>query len=308
MAKHIEDIGKEAKDLLTESYPIDGTVKITSQTKAGCFTPKISLNRQVKRDKGSVKEIVSAGIEPKYEIKQHKLELSGKLSSLNDLTASASVRDLVAKGSKVEVSYSRSDKDGINGIGGVSFKNEVVALKGKLTYPFTPNKPTKIASEVVLHHSASNVNVGCGVDVSLEESAHISFEGVLAHFSKDTHYKGLVRYGLYESSLNWGFSIWRKLTDNCFWGIDFITDNNSTKNTLTTGSECKIDDSTIIKGKCKVTKSKDKMDYRVGLSLKQKLSPTITAILGTDLNPRSFLGNSEGDPHSFGLEIKFQDQ
>jgi hypothetical protein len=307
MAKHLEDIGKDAKDLLTESYPTDSTVKITAQTKAGGFTPKISLFRGVKREKLGVKEIVSASFEPKYEIKQHNLELTGKLTSMNDLSVGTSVRDLIGDGSKLDVNLTRSDRDGMNGVAAASFKNEVVALKGKFTYPLTPQKPTKLNTELVLHHSASNVNLGLGVDLVIEEAAHFSTEAVLAHTAKDTQYKGLVRYDLYNGSLNCGFSLWQKLSDKCNWAIDILSEDNSNKNSFTTGSECKVDDKTSVKGKCKVIKTKDRLDYRVGVSIKQKLSPSVTAILGSDLNPRSFLGISEGEPHSFGLELKFQD-
>jgi hypothetical protein len=307
MAKHIEDIGKDAKDLLTESYPIDGTLKITAQTKSGGFTPKMTLTRStVKREKGPARESVTAGFEPKYEIKQHKLEFSGKLTSANDLSVGTSVRDVIGQGSKLEVNLTRTDKDGFNGVPSASYKSEAVALKGKLTYPLTPNKPIKLNSEMVLHHSASNSALGIGVDITLEEAAHIHPQVVLAHSTKDSQYHGLVRYDLYSSSLCWGFSFWQKLSDTCNWAIHIFSEENSAKTTFTTGSEYKLDDNTLVKGKSKVIKS-DRLDYRASLSLKQKLSPAVLAIFSADLNPRSFLGSSEGDPHSFGLEIKFQD-
>jgi len=308
MAKHIEDIGKDAKDLLTESYPIDGTLKITTQTKSGGFTPKITLNRYtVKREKGAAREIVTAGFEPKYEIKQHNLELTGKLTSTNDLSVGTSVRDIIGQGSKLEVNLTRTDRDGFNGLFSASYKTDSAALKGKFIYPLTPSKATKLNSEVVFHHSSSNFSVGVGVDLIVEEAAHFSGLALLAHSTKDTQYKGIVRYDLYSSSLNWGCSFWQKLSNTCSWAIEILSEDNSAKTSFTTGCECKVDDTTSVKGKCKVSKTKERMDYRVGVSLKQKLSPAVLAIFGMDLNPRSLLGSSEGEPHSFGLEIKFQD-
>jgi hypothetical protein len=308
MAKHIEDIGKDAKDLLTESYPIDGTLKITTQTKSGGFTPKITLNRYtVKREKGAAREIVTAGFEPKYEIKQHNLELNGKLASTNDFSVGSSVRDVIGEGSKLEVNLTRTDRDGLNGSATASYQSEAVAVKTKLIYPLSPNKATKLNSEVVYHHRASNINIGVGVDLTVEEAAHIYPVAVMGLSINDTQYKGFVRYDLYSSYLNWGFSYWQKLSNTCRFAIDIFSEDNSAKTSFNTGYECKVDDNTTVKGKCKVSKTKDRLDYRVGASLKQKLSPSVIAIIGADLNPRSFLGSSDGEPHSFGLEIKFQD-
>jgi len=194
-------------DLLTESYPIDGTVKITSQIKVQNFTPKITFNRCIKREKGGSKEIVTAAYEPKFEIKEHKLEVTGKFTPANDITVGSSVRDVIVNGSKLELSVSRSEKDGITGVVGSSFKNEALALKGKLSYPLVPKTPTKLTTEAVYHHSGSNSDLGLGLEVTLEEAAHIFPELVIAHSSTDTQYKGLVRYDLSKGSLNWGISI-----------------------------------------------------------------------------------------------------
>jgi len=309
MAKHLEDIGKDAKDLLTESYPIDGTVKITSQIKVQSLgvTPKITFNRYIKREKGAAKEIVTAILEPKLEIKEHKLEITGKFTPANDITVGSSVRDVVVQGSKLELSVNRSDKDGITGVAGASFKNESVAVKGKLSYPLSPKNPTKISTEAVFHHSSSNSDLGLGVEVSLEEAAHIFPELVLAHSTSDTQYKGLIRFDFYKSSLNWGFSVLTKWSDKCKTVIDVYSEDNSNKMTYTSGAEYRADEFTTVKGKTKVIKNKDRFDYRVGASLKQKVSPYVLATFGADLNPRSFLGSTEGDLHSFGLEIKFQE-
>jgi len=41
------------------------------------------------------------------------------------------------------------------------------------------------------------------------------------------------------------------------------------------------------------------------LALKQQISPSLLATVGTDLNTRAFFGNETGEPHSFGVEFKF---
>jgi len=308
LAKHLEDIGKDAKDLLTEGFPNDGAVKVTAQTKSLGFNHKISLNRSLKRDKTGVREVVTAAFEPKYELKEHNLEFTGKLSTTNDITVGTSVRDLVGSGSKVEINVTKSDRDGINGVASASYRSELLALKGKFTYPVTPKRPIKINAEAVWHHGGSNSSYGGGLDVNLEgDIARIFAEGVFTHSAKDSQYKGLLRYDVYDSTVLWGVSFWQRVSDRQHLAFDLTSEDNASKTTFTTGTEYKVDDKTTVKGKWKLIKQNDRVDYRLGVSLKQKLSTFVTATLGSDLNPRSFLGSGEGDPNSYGIEIKFQD-
>jgi len=272
------------------------------------FNHKISLNRALKRDKTGVREVVTAAFEPKYELKEHKLEFTGKVSSTNDITVGTSVRDLLGSGSKVEINVTKTDRDGINGVATASYRSEILALKGKFTYPVTPKRPIKINTEAVWHHSPTNSNYGGGIDVNLEgDIARIFAEGVFAHTAKDSQYKGLVRYDVYDSSLLWSVSFWQRVSDRQHLGFDLTSEDNAAKTTFTTGTEYRVDEATAVKGKWKLIKQNDRVDYRLGLSVKQRLSTFVTATLGSDLNPRSFLGSGEGDPNSYGLEIKFQD-
>jgi len=287
---------------------VDGTVKVTSQTTLWGILHKQTLNRTLKREKTGVREVVTISFEPKYEVKEHNLELTSKFSTANDFSVGTTVKDLIGNGSKVELSVSKSEKDGFNGIALASYKSEPFALKGKVTYPLVPKRPIKLNTEAVVHLAGYNSNVGVGVDVSLEgEIARINTEGVLSHNTKDSQFKATARYDVYNSSLLWGFSFFQKVSEHNNWTFDLTSEENSSKNTFTVGSDYKVNDHTSVKGKWKLVKEKDKVDYRFGASIKQKLSPCVTATLGSDLNPRSFIGSNEGDPHTFGLEIKLQD-
>jgi len=309
MAKHLEDIGKDAKDLLTEGYPIDGTVKFTAQTSTFGFTHKSTLSRSIKRDKSGVREIVNAAFEPKFEFKEHKVEITGKLNSANEASVGASVRDIGTNGTKIEVNLTGSQRDGMGAVLSTSYKNNALAAKGKLTYPLNnPRKSIKINTEGVVHHTRSNSNVGVGVDVVLEgEVARIFTEGVVSHSAKDSQFKGLVRYDVYESYLIWGLSFFQKVNERNNWAFDITSENYNAKNTFSAGTEYKVDSDTTFKGKWRLIKQSDRVDYRLGASLKQKLSAHVVTTFGSDLNLRSFLGSSEGEPNSFGLEIKYQD-
>jgi len=307
MAKHLYDIGKDTQDLLTESYPIDGTIKVSAQAKTFGFAPKVTLSRTLKKDKANVRETVSAVFEPKYEIKEYNLELNGKFTSSHDINVGTSVKDIGGKGSKVDLNIIKTDKDGLNGTALATYKNDALAIKGKATYPFSPKKPIVFYAEGVVHHNASNSNAGLGVEVSIEgETAKILGEGVLAHSTHDAQYKALLRYDVYDNTLNWGLSFWQKFNEKNAWAFDIVSEEWGSKTTFAAGAEHKIDDGAV-KGKWKVVKTSDKTDYRFGSSIKKKLSPFATAIIGLDLNPRSFLGSAEGEPHTFGIELKLQD-
>jgi len=251
--------------------------------------------------------VVSATFEPKLELNEQNLEVTGKFSSSNDISLGTSVRDLFTQGSKIELNVNKSDRNELSGVVLAGFKNNSCAFKAKVTYPFTAKKPIKLNTEAVVHHTQTNCNIGLGVDINLEgKDVPVFTEGVVAHSSKDTQYKGFVRYGIYDGSLNWGLSFWQKINRQCNWAFDILSEN-STKITYMAGTVYKVDDYTSVQGKWKLLKGPDRNDYRFGASLKQKLSPYVMATLGTDLNPRSFFGSLDGEPHSFGLEIKLQD-
>jgi len=49
-------------------------------------------------------------------------------------------------------------------------------------------------------------------------------------------------------------------------------------------------------------------EFRTGFSVKQQFNPHVTVTLGSDLNLRSVLGESVGEPHTFGIEFKLSDE
>jgi len=305
MAKPLDDIGKDAKDLLTEGYPIDGTVKVAVQTRALGFIPKVTLVRALKREKTATREVVSAVFEPKYEWREHNLEFTSKFSTTSELSGGVSARDIFTKGTKVEIAANRNERDGLSGVFGGAFRNDHFSLRGKLTYPFAPKKPIKAALEGVFQVVA-NTNVGVGVDVTLEgEVARIKTDAVIAYTTKENQFKGLLRYDVYESSVLWGLSYFQKISNFTNWAVD-ITTEGPAKSTFSVGADHKVDEFTALKGKW-ILKQTDKTDYRFGVALRQRITPFVTATFGADLNPRNFLGSTEGDAHSFGLELKLQD-
>jgi len=302
-------IGKDARELLTEGFPIDGTVKVAIQTRALGFIPKVTLIRALKREKSATREVVSAVFEPKYEWREHNLEFTSKFSTTSELSGGVSAKDIFTTGTKIDITANRSERDGLSGVFGGAYRNESFSFKGKLSYPFAPKKPIKSTVEGVFQVVA-NTNVGVGVDVTLEgEVARIRTDAVIAYTTLQNQFKGLLRYDVYESSVLWGLSYFQRISPRTNWAIDITTDNvpgTPAKSSFSVGADHKIDDFTSVKGKW-ILKQTDKTDYRFGVALRQRVTPFVTATFGTDLNPRNFLGSTEGEPHSFGFELKLQD-
>jgi len=130
MSKHFSDVGKDAREFISDDFPSDGTVKFTTQSKTSDgVTAKATMRRYVKAGR----EQIDAVIEPKYEWKEKNVELSGKFATTNDFTASVIVKELV-KGSKVEVSGTSNEKTASSKLV-LSQKQDKVAAKITVTVP-----------------------------------------------------------------------------------------------------------------------------------------------------------------------------
>jgi len=109
----------------------------------------------------------------------------------------------------------------------------------------------------------------------------------------------------------WGLSFFHKVSEGAKWSLDFDADQAWVRGPIASvGGEYKLDDATTVKGKwaIKLTEQSKQSELRVGLSARQKVSQFVTLTVGTDLNVRSLLGDSIGEPHSFGAEIKLQEE
>jgi hypothetical protein len=307
MAKFLEDIGKDSKDLLTVDYPTDGTVKLSAQAKpTNGFVIKALLNRGVKRDK-TLREVAVATFEPKFEIKQHHLELSGKISSTKEFSGTVARKDLFGVGSKLELTVNRNPET-VTGVLGLIYKTDKFASRGKISHPLIAKKAqTKFNVDSVF--KSSNVNVGFGAAITTDPATNpvVELNGAFGYEEKNSQFSARVNHTLHTEVVGFGLSFFRILNNVSKWAIDLSSDNTFDRVNVTTGGDYKVDAFTTLKGKLVVKKHKS-TDIRTGLSLKQVWAPNVTAIFATDLNTRSFFGDEGGDPHSFGVEVKFEEK
>jgi len=317
MSKHFSDIGKDSKDLLTTDFPADGTLKVITQSKTPTgVTFKATLNRFFKKDKSGLREIVSAVIEPKYEWKDPNLEFTAKLATTNEFSAGFSAKDLVLQGSKVEVNGSHSDRDGDAAQLVGSYKSPGIAAKVSVGYPFgsvgpkKEKKPLKINGEVVIQYP-TNVFLASSVAVDLDtENTSLKGDGVVGYSQDQWQVTARGSHDRKTDATFWGLSFFHKVSDGAKWSLDFDADQAWVRGPIASvGGEYKLDDATTVKGKwaIKLTEQSKQSEMRLGLAARQKVSPYFTLTLGTDLNVRSLLGDSIGEPHSFGAEIKLQE-
>jgi len=317
MSKHFGDIGKDAKDLLTTDFPADGTFKVITQSKTSTgVTFKATLNRFFKKDKSGPKEIISAVIEPKYEWKDQNLEFTAKLATTNEFSAGFSVKDLVGQGSKVEVTGSQSDRDGASAQLVGSYKAAGISTKVSVGYPFgavgpkKEKKPLKINGEAVIQYP-TNLFLASNVVVDVDsENTSMKGDGIVGYSQDQWQFTARGSHDRKSDITLWGLSFFHKVSDGVKWALDFDADQAWIRGPIASvGGEYKLDDSTTIKGKwaVKLTEQSKQTEMRVGVSARQKISPFISVTLGSDLNVRNLLGDSIGDAHSFGFELKAQD-
>jgi len=175
--------------------------------------------------------------------------------------------------------------------------------------PKKKKKPIKLNGELVIKYP-EHVTLGANISVDLDASKSVIGEGVIG-YSRD-RWEVLAR-GTYESKTEttlWGVSFFNRISNRAAMSIDFNADQAWIRGPVcSVGGEYRLDESTTLKSKWSVNgpAPSKQPEMRLGLSVKQKLSPIVTATLGSDLNIRSLMGDSVGDAHSFGLEIKFQE-
>jgi len=312
MSKHYGDIGKDSKDLLALDFPADGTVKVSVQTKTSDGTTmKATVNRYNKKEKTGLKEIISAVFEPKHELKKHNLEFTSKISTLNEFTAGLSAKDLGTQGVKVDITGTQSERDGTGAQVAASYKNELVATKVGLTYPLPSGKkdrkPLKINADLVLN--VYKFLLGTNIALDLDEKTSWKGEGIISY--SESSYQVTAR-GSHEQKTAqtlWGLSFFHKVSDRTKWALDVEADQAWLKPVASVAGEYQLDATTTVKGKwaVRLTDTSKQTELRAGVGIKQKVTPYVTATLGTDLNFRNLLGETIGDPHSFGLEVKLSD-
>jgi len=249
-------------------------------------------------------ENISATIEDKFEDKAHNLVLRGKYTSNDEYSGAVTVKDLVVSGSKFELNLNQSP-DGFNVSPSVTHKTENIAFKSKLGYPLSGKKST-IKFGTAAGFLVSGLYSGIGTVITLGGSKTlIDLEGVASYNIQNHEITARANHTLESKLIKFGLSYYTAVHSGCKIALDASFDSTLEKFNIVAGGKQMWDNYTTVKGNVTFKHYKKDTELRTGLSLKQQISPTLLATIGADLNTRALLGNEGGEPHSFGINFKF---
>jgi len=303
MAKFYDDIGLDSSDLLSKGYPVAGVVKFTSETKTADGITLVATGRRFLKDKAPAVEI---GLEPKFEWNARNVELSANVTTSAEYSATAALKDVGTKGTKISATASSGSK-GVSYKAASSLKNNNVAVKTAATYTLG-DKPFVLEGSLVGAYEKkffAGVN-GIFATAIGDKSVQILWGTKLGVEQGDL--QSHIFANTTEKNLLVGVGWFQKISDALRIGANVTADARQVAGPAgTLGSEYKFDSLSSIKLKIGVqthTDGSKPFEARFGVGLKQALSANFTSTLGADLNIRQALGKNAGPDHSFGLEVK----
>jgi len=208
------------------------------------------------------------------------------------------------KGSKVYVKGIHEEGN-TSGEVGLEYKDKKVALNGSVSKPLKEGFFKVLGAGVIKHN-----NFSVGGDVEYEHSE----KGVLRYSAKGQYDKDDSTFCLFFNDIlkpkkenekpkkELGFSYFFKIRSDLNGALDFKADENKDTE-LRVGSSLKVDSNTTVKSRMVV---KNKQDFRVGLVLKQKITPTAKVAISTDLDTKSLFEDGE-NKHRFNFALTFGD-
>jgi len=271
-------------------------------------TVKSTLSRSIKKDK-FIREIITATFEEKYEDKVNNLEINGKITTNSEYSGTFVVKDYITSGSKMELNINQTTES-LSASPTVSIKTDTIAGKAKLNYPLTSSKksPLKFNAETSFIIAPFLAGLGTAFTMDTPKTA-IDLEGVIAYEEKNSQAVFRAKHTLQSSLINFALSYFYKQPDSKITcAIEGNFDSTFEKFDFSLGGDHKCDKFTTLKGKGVFKHSKKDTEIRSGLALKQQICPCLSATFGADLNLPLLLGQEIGEPHSFGVEFKFDNK
>jgi len=303
MAKFYEDIGLDSSDLLSKGYPVAGVVKFTSETKTADGITLVATGRRFLKDKAAAVEI---GFEPKFEWAARNVELSANVNTSAEYSATAALKDVGTKGTKVSGTASSGAK-GVSCKTAISLKNNNVAVKTSATYTLG-DKPLVLDASLVGAYEKKFFAGVSGNYASAVGDKPAQFLWGTKIGVEQGDLQSNVFANRTDKNLLVGVGWFQKISDALRIGANITADAKQVAGPAgTIGSEYKFDSLSSLKLKAGVqthTDGSKPFEARFGVGLKQALSANFTSTLGADVNVRQLMGTNAGPDHSFGLEVK----
>jgi len=220
---------------------------------------------------------------------------------------------MLIKGVKVDFQSTYNEKDGIATKLTPSYKCDSYSGQTSVLYPVNlggkkNSQPIKWISEFVFQ-LPRKIYFGLNflVDFETNQTKQKTETAIMKPLDVNSVVAARASYVHQDESLVWGFSFFHKLSKFTKWCADYEFDSSKGP-TAQIGGKYKVDKDTTLKGRAVVKSTEVGVsDYRLGLSLKQKVSKHVTATIGADVNVRQILGVGIGELHSIGCEVVISD-
>jgi len=242
--------------------------------------------------------------EPELKITKYNLSYEGKMGTDRKFQHTLNYLDLFGKGSKV---YGKaiSEEGKLSGEAGFEYKDSNLTLSGSVTKP-QDGEFRALGTGVYKH---SDYNFGGDVEYDHEH-------GITRYSAKVQHDKNDSTLCVFLNNikvpkkkgdspkLDLGFGYYQKIRGDLKGALDFKVDNKL-ETEIRFGSDYQVNDTTSVKSKVSLKRTA----MRLGLSLKQKLTPSSKVILSTDLDTKSLFGTGEkeSNDHRFWVTFSFGD-
>jgi len=306
-----EDLTRPVSDYFTKPFPAGGLVKIGTETKAECTTVKTTSER--KFVKGA--QAYDTTIEPKFEFKDYKLTVEGKLQTSNVLSLTATRADLV-KGLKVKVGGERkanaqtvnlgfeysADKVFLKLNGGLPIESRAVPITGnvvvqpldkvflgaKFDFGYNP-KDSSLSKNVEFKVSGSSGAINGFVTANLDKKI-----GILTNYKLSDDDSAGLRVGV---ELPKTVPVEGKPTSSPL-KLDFDL-----------AGQHRVCKSSVLAGKLNIVPGQGETStgIRFGLGYVHTFPGTNSvATLGADVSVSGLLGKTGHPDHSLGFELKLK--
>jgi len=246
---------------------------------------------------------VEGTLEPEIKFPGQNISLKGKLQTNCALEGTATVSDLLGKGSALFVTGKVDDKNVKTLEVGLDYTQTGVAtVNAKVTVPeLDLNKADLYLAGVALHEHYT-----VGGDVKVNSKQEVTLWDVNFELNKqDITFAAFGKFDK-KKGKKYGFGYGQNLGSDVKGVVDFSFNPESKHGTVRVATNSKIDESSSLKNRFTVTSNKE---FRWGVVLKQNLNSSTRVTLTSDVNARSlFDGASESGPgHQFGVAVSFFD-
>jgi len=242
--------------------------------------------------------------EPEWKFTKYNISYEGKLGTDIKIHHALNLLDVLGKGSKV---YAKAitEEGKLSGETGFEYKDSNLTLAGSFTKPQVGE--FRVLGNGVYKYGDCNI----GGDVEYDNEHGVTrYSAKVQHDKDDTslcfifnNQKVPKKKGDFPK-LDVGFGYYQKIRGDTKGALDIKVDDKL-ETDIRFGCDHQVSEHVNVKSKVSLKKT----GMRLGLSFKQKLTPSSKVILSTDLDTKSLFGtgDKESNDHRFWVTFSFGD-